>query len=259
MREVVVRIAITRAVSRAIVNCELTFLERSAIDVQRARDQHLQYEAALRQLGLAVLSLPEEPELPDAVFVEDTALVLDECAIITRPGADSRLPETELISRVLAPYRNLFHIAAPSRLDGGDLLRLGRHIYVGLSARSDTNAMEQMQDLLQPYDYELHAVVVTGCLHLKSAVTQLSEDTLLINSSWVNRQSFDGVKFIEIEASEPYAANALLVGDSIIYPSAFPKTRARLVSAGVRVVSVDADELAKAEGAVTCCSLILNA
>lgn len=251
-------IAITREVSRSIVNCELTHLARTPIDVDRAREQHAQYESALKYLGVAVLSLPEEPTLADSVFVEDTALVLDECAIITRPGADSRKPETESITKILAPYRKLFFIEAPARVDGGDILRVGKKIYVGLSTRSDTNAIEQMQDFLAPFGYEVNAVMVTGCLHLKSAVTQVAKDTLLINPKWVDRNLFSGMKFIEIDPSEPYAANAVLIGDAIIYPTSFPKTQKRLEQAGIKMVTVDADELAKAEGAVTCCSLIFK-
>ena len=252
-------IAVTRTVSRSIIHCELTHLARTPINVERARSQHAQYESALKQLGLAVLSLPEEPALADSVFVEDTALVLDECAIITRPGADSRRAETDSIAKILAPYRKLFSIQAPARVDGGDILRVGRNIYVGISSRSDTNAAEQMQDLLQPYGYTLHAVPVAGCLHLKSAVTQVREDILLINPAWVDPEHFSGVKFIEINASEPYAANALLIGESVIYPRSYPKTQDRLEGAGIHIMSVDADELAKAEGAVTCCSLIFEA
>jgi len=251
-------IAITREVSRSIVNCELTHLARTPIDVNRAREQHAQYESALKHLDVAVLSLPEEPTLADSVFVEDTALVLDECAIITRPGADSRKPETESITKILAPYRKLFFIEAPARVDGGDILRVGKKIYVGLSTRSDTNAIEQMQDFLAPFGYEVNAVMVTGCLHLKSAVTQVAKDTLLINPKWVDRNLFSGMKFIEIDPSEPYAANAVLIGDAIIYPTSFPKTQKRLEQAGIKMVTVDADELAKAEGAVTCCSLIFK-
>ncbi len=251
-------IAITREVSRSVVNCELTHLARAPIDVKRARAQHSQYEAALKRLGLAVLSLPEEPDLADSVFVEDTALVLDECAVILRPGAESRRPETESIVKILAPYRKLFHIEAPAHVDGGDILRVGKQIYVGLSTRSDTNAIEQLQDFLQPYGYEVHAATVTGCLHLKSAVTQVAEDTLLINPKWVDKNNFDGMNFIEIDPSEPYAANAVLIGETIIYPTSFPKTQKKLEEAGIRTVTVDADELAKAEGAMTCCSLIFN-
>ncbi len=251
-------LAITREVSRSIVHCELTHLARTPIDVERARLQHAEYEAALKSLGVGVLSLPEEAQLPDSVFVEDTALVLDECAIILRPGAASRRPETELIEPVLAPYRQIFRVEAPARVDGGDLLRVGSDIYMGISTRSDTNAAEQLEAILSGFGYRLRLVDVTGCLHLKSAVTQVSENTLLVNPHWVDKKAFGGVKFVETDASEPYAANAVLIGDSIIYPAAFPKSGKRLEAAGISVVRVDADELAKAEGAVTCCSLLLN-
>jgi dimethylargininase len=251
-------IAVTREVSRSIINCELTHLVRAPIDVDRARMQHHQYEAALKKLGVTLLSLPEAPALADSVFVEDAALVLDECAVITRPGAESRRPETEIIAEVLAPYRKLFHIQAPARIDGGDILQVGKHVYVGLSTRSDANAVEQIQDFLQPFGYELHAVTVTGCLHLKSAVTQVKGDTLLINPDWVGRDDFQDVNFIEIDPSEPYAGNAVMIGETIIYPMAFPKTQQRLDLAGIQMVTVEADELAKAEGAVTCCSLIFR-
>ncbi|MBI2759096.1 MAG: dimethylargininase [Chloroflexi bacterium] len=251
-------IAITREISPSINQCELTFHEREPINYERACKQHKQYVNALRSLGLQVQVLPADPNLPDSVFVEDTALVLDECAIITRPGADSRKPETESITNVLEQYRKLFFIEPPARADGGDILRVGKKIYVGLSTRSDDNAIEQMQNYLRPFGYEVKGITVTGCLHLKSAVTQVAEDTLLINPEWADKNYFDEMNFIEIDPSEPYAANALMIGGTIIYPTAFPKTQKRLEAAGVKIVNVDADELAKAEGAVTCCSLIFK-
>lgn len=251
-------IAITREVSPSINQCELTFHERELIDYARACEQHRQYIAALHSLGLQVQVLPAESDLPDSVFVEDTALVLDECAVILRPGADSRKPETESIAKVLAPYRKLLFIEPPARVDGGDILHVGKKIYVGLSTRSDNLAIEQMQGYLRPFGYEVKGITVTGCLHLKSGVTQVSEDTLLINPQWVDKNCFDGMNFIEVDPSEPYAANAVLIGEVIIYPTAFPKTQKRLEAVGIRIVNVDADELAKAEGAVTCCSLIFQ-
>ena len=133
-------IAITRPVSETIDRCELTNLERVPINLKRAIFQHQAYEETLRTLGVEVLALPEEPDLPDAVFVEDAAVVLDECAIITRPGADSRLPETESVARALAPYRTLYSIQAPGRLDGGDVLVAGKQIWVGLATRSNQSA-----------------------------------------------------------------------------------------------------------------------
>jgi dimethylargininase len=250
--------AITRAVSRSIADCELTYLERIPIDLENARRQHATYEAALRSLSLDLVRLPEEPALPDAVFVEDIAIVLDECAILTRPGAESRRPESDSISRTLAPYRKLFPILAPGTVDGGDVLVVGRQVFVGSSSRSNDSAIEQMQAILAPFDYSVQAVPVTGCLHLKSAVTQVAPATLLIHPEWVDQSSFPGLKFIEVDPSEPSAANALLVGENLVYQPVFPKTLARLEAAGINPLLVDQSELAKAEGALTCCSLIFK-
>lgn len=251
--------AITRAVSRSIVNCELTHLERVPIDLENARRQHHAYEETLRALGVEVHPLPEEPNLPDSVFVEDAAIVLDECAVLTRPGADSRKPEVESIAQALAPYRTLYRVAAPGTVDGGDVLTVGKHIFVGLTTRSNQSAIEQMQEFLRPFGYTVTGVPVTGCLHLKSAVTQAAENILLINPAWVRKSDFPGMDFIEVDPSEPYAANILRIGEHLIYQPAYPKTLARLAAAGLHPVLVDASELAKAEGALTCCSLIFNA
>jgi len=249
-------VAIIRTVSPSIERCELTALERVPIDLQRAIAQHHVYEETLRSLGMEVISLPEQPDLPDAVFVEDAAIVLDECAIITRPGADSRKPETESIARVLAPYRTLYPIQAPGTLDGGDVLVVGKRIWVGLASRSNRSAIDQLQVFLEPYGYSVQGVPVSGCLHLKSAVTQVVEDSLLINPAWVDPAAFPGMKFIRVDPAEPYAANALMIGEAILYQPAYPKTLLRLEAAGIHPLLVDQSELAKAEGALTCCSLI---
>jgi len=252
------KIAITRQVSPAINQCELTHLARQPINYELACEQHKQYEDALRSLGLEVISLDAEADLPDSVFVEDVALVLDEYAIMLKPGASSRRPEVASVERALAPYRNIYRIQSPATVDGGDILRVGKTIYVGLSSRSTEEAIRQMEAILEPCGYKLRAVRVTGCLHLKSAVTQVSEDTLLINPDWVVKDDFPNMQFIEVDPSEPYAANAVLVDNTIIYPSSFPKTRAKLEEVGIPMLIVDADELEKAEGAVTCCSLLFE-
>ncbi|HRH45930.1 MAG TPA: arginine deiminase family protein [Pyrinomonadaceae bacterium] len=251
-------IAITRAISQSIVNCELTHLERIPIDLKLAREQHWQYENALSSLGCELISLPELPDLPDAVFVEDTAVILDEIAIITNPGANSRKPEIDSIAEVLKRYRKLFQIQEPAMLDGGDVLVVGKKIFVGLSARSNLEAVNQMQSRLAEFGYQVMGVEIKGCLHLKSAVTAVTSETLLINPNWTDKNQFKGFDFIEVDKDEPFAANGLLIGDSVIYPTTFPQTKARLERNGIKLVLVDADELAKAEGAVTCCSLILN-
>lgn len=253
------KIAITRQISLAINQCELTHIAREPIHYERACAQHKQYENALRSLGMDVISLDAENDLPDSVFVEDVALVLDECAIMLNPGASSRRPEVASVERTLAPYREIFRINPPGTVDGGDILTVGKTVYVGLSSRSTENAIEQIKAILEPNGYQVRGVRVTGCLHLKSAVTQVKGNTLLINPEWVPKDDFPRMKFIEVDPSEPYAANAVLVDGAIIYPSSFPKTQAKLQAAGIRMVIVDADELAKAEGAVTCCSLIFAA
>jgi dimethylargininase len=251
-------IAITRQVSSRFDECEITHIARSPIDLDRARLQHRLYVNALKQLGCHVIDLPAEADLPDSVFVEDAAFILPEVAVITRPGADSRKPETESIIRALSPHLDLVHICAPATVDGGDVLVLGKNIYVGLSTRSNQEAIDQIHDLLQGYGYIARGVKTHGCLHLKSAVTRLDDRTLLINEDWVDPDHFADFELIEVDPSEPYAANCLPIGDAIIFPDAFPKTRARLEARGYRIVSVDVSELAKAEGAVTCCSLIIR-
>jgi dimethylargininase len=250
-------VAITRSVSPALALCELTHLAREPIDVQRAAAQHAVYERRLESLGCHLVSLPGEPDLPDSVFVEDTAVVVDELAVITRPGAASRRKETAAVARALARYRPLAEIAAPGTLDGGDVLRLGRRVLVGRSARSNDDGIAQLAALLRPRGYSVEAVDVHGCLHLKSAVTQPAADAVLVNPEWVDPAVFSGLRVIVVDPGEPYAANALLIGATAIYPSAFPRTAARLERAGVRLVTLDVSELAKAEGAVTCCSIVL--
>jgi dimethylargininase len=253
------RIAITREVSPAIGRCELSYLGREPIDVGLAKRQHLAYERCLADLGCVVTSLPPEPALPDSVFVEDAAIVLGDLAVITRPGAVSRRPEVASIAAALTPWRRLFQIVAPGTLDGGDVLVVGRRVFVGRSLRSDEAGCGQLRDLLEPRGYTVVPVAVRGCLHLKSAATAVAVDRLLINPSWVEASAFDGLDIIEVDPAEPHAANVLRIGDTVVFPAAFARTRQRLEDAGVGVVTVDVSELAKAEGAVTCCSLVFEA
>ncbi|MGE5376878.1 MAG: dimethylarginine dimethylaminohydrolase family protein [Bacteroidota bacterium] len=252
-------VAITRQVSPRFNECELTHIERTPIDLDLARIQHHNYVRALKSLGCGcdVLELPAEPELPDSVFVEDTAFILPEVAVITRPGADSRKPETESIIQVLSPLKNLVHLQEPATLDGGDVLVVGKRIFIGLSTRSNQAAIDQLNALLGEYGYSVTGVQMHDCLHLKSAVSRVDDHTLLINKSWLEPHHFQDYRQIEVDPAEPFAANCLPVGQSIIYPTSFPKTCARLEEAGYQVLTVDVSELAKAEGAVTCCSLII--
>jgi len=192
------------------------------------------------------------------VFVEDVAVVLDEIAVITRPAVQARRSETMAVAQWLAHVRPLRRIESPGTLEGGDVLVVGRTIYVGASDRTNAAGTAQMRALVAPYGYTVESIPVSGCLHLKSAVTAVSDGTLLINPAWVPADRFVGFSLIEVDPGEDCAANAVALGGRVIYPAAFPRTRARLEQEGLAVHPIEMDELAKAEGAVTCCSLIFN-
>ena len=253
------RIAITRAVSRALERCELTHLDRRQIDLELARTQHAGYEQALRAAGCDVRQLSGQPEMADSVFVEDNVIVLDKVAVLTRPGAASRRGEIESMAIALAPFRQLLRIEAPATLDGGDVLRLDRVLHVGASSRSNAQGVEQLACLVAPFAYRVQAVPLHGCLHLKSAVTQVAADVLLFNPDWVDAQSFPGYRMLAIDPAEPFAANAVWVGEQLLYSAAFPRTADKLRHAGVDVQTLQMSETEKAEGGVTCCSVIFDA
>lgn len=252
-------IAFTRDVSPTITHCELTHLARSPIDVVVARHQHRAYEALLASLGCEVRRVAPAPEHPDAVFIEDTAVVLDEVAVITHPGAAARRDEVAAVADALAPLRPLARIASPATLDGGDVLVIGRVVYVGETGRTNAEGIAQMRALLAPLGYAVQGLPVTGCLHLKSAVTAVDDTTVLLNPAWVDAAAFRAYRVLAVDEHEPMAANVLRVGDALVYGASYPHTRERLHAAGFRPHTVDASELAKAEGAVTCCSLVLRA
>jgi dimethylargininase len=192
------------------------------------------------------------------VFVEDVAIVLDELAISTRPGAESRRGEVASVARELARFRTLRAIEAPGTIDGGDVLRIGRSVYVGASHRSNAAAVEQLRTLIGVHGYAVERVPLRDCLHLKSAVTLVADGVVLVNPDWVDEDAFAAYRRIRIDPDEPHAANALCIGERTIYPSSFPRTARRLAAAGVALEIVDVSELQKAEGAVTCCSIVFG-
>jgi dimethylargininase len=251
--------AITRAVSPAMVNCELSFISRQPIDLQIASAQHQAYERLLEKLGARVVSLPAEPALPDSMFVEDPAIVLDELAVIFPLGTESRRPEAASLDEAISKFRKLERVTLPGTLEGGDVLRIDRRLFVGLTKRSNAEGIRQLAAILAPHHYEVIAVPVTGCLHLKSAVTFLGRDTLLANRTWFDTAPLSSYNWIDVDPAEPHAANALALADTIIFPQSFPRTRARIESAGFHVSLLDISELQKAESGLTCSSLIFEA
>ncbi len=250
--------AITRKVSPALAHCELSFIGRKPIDIEKARAQHQAYEHLLARLGANVISLPAEPELPDSMFVEDPAIVLDEVAVIFPLGTESRRKESPSIAAELGKFRKLAYVQLPGRLEGGDVLRVGKKAFVGSTARSNPEGIRQLAVILAHYGYDLSAIAVRGCLHLKSAVTGLGRNTLLANRTWFDWKCMEGFAWIDVDSGEPHAGNALAVGDSVVFPASFPKTRANIEARGFRVVPLDISELQKAESGLTCSSLLFE-
>jgi len=251
--------ALTRKVSSSLANCELSFIARQPIDLEKARAQHHAYEQLLGELGARVISLAEEPELPDSMFVEDPAIVLDQIAVICTLGTETRRREATSLAAAVEKYRTLAHVKLPGTLEGGDVLRIGRKIFVGLTERSNAEGIRQLAVLVERYGYDVTTIPVTGCLHLKSAVTYIGQNTLLANRAWFDPKRLQGYEWIDVDPGEPHAANALTISDAVIFPASFPKTKQKIEAAGFHVRTLDIGELQKAESGLTCSSLLFEA
>jgi dimethylargininase len=256
-------IALTRPPSPRLGECELTHLPRTPINADLVCAQHRGYCVALGRLGCDVYELPATPDLPDGVFVEDRAIVLDEVAIITRSAAVSRRNETLTVEAALRQHRAIEHITTPATLDGGDVLRLGRTLFVGVTPRTNTEAVTQLREHLAPQGYSVCAVPVHGSLHLKSGCSVLGPDLLVINRDWVDTDAIlataTAVRFVDVDPREPRGGNHLLLGDTVLSPASCPRTVGRIRELGVTVETVDVSELEKAEAGVTCSSLVFSA
>src|SRR5271157_577663 len=250
--------AITRNVSSALAHCELSFIARQPIDLEKARAQHHAYEELLRKLGAQVISLPEEPDLPDSMFVEDPTIVLDELAVICPLGTETRRKEAPTLAAALDKYRKLCYVKLPALLEGGDVLRGERKIFVGLPRRSNAQGIRQLAVIVSQFGYDLTAVPVSGCLHLKSAVTYIGRNTLLGNRGWFQWARLPGFNWIDLDTAEPHAANALAIADSVVFPASFPRTRERIETKGFHVTPIEIGELQKAESGLTCSCLLFD-
>jgi dimethylargininase len=245
----------TRKVSPRIVDCALTHLDRTPIDAERAARQHGAYEKALRDAGADIVRLPYLAEDPDAVFVEDTAILLGDQAVITRPGAASRADEVDSTAKGLDPYFTIHRLEAGT-LDGGDVLKIGKTLYVGQSSRTDKVGTGALSATVAPLGYRVVPVELGQCLHLKTAATYAGRGTLLVNPDWVDPAIFEGTNPLNVAEDEPWGANVVQAGGRLIYAAGSPKTAARLRDRGFELVEVDLSELQKAEAGGTCMSLI---
>ena len=249
--------ALVRDIADSIGSCELTHLDRAPIDLGRARQQHEDYGRTLEALGCTLQRIDADPNCPDCVFIEDTLVVVDELAVLTRPGAPSRRAELSPVEAAVAHHREVARIESPGTLDGGDVLRIGHRVLVGASGRTNASGIEQLRSHLRPHGYTVEAVTFTGCLHPKSACTLAAPDRVLVNPTWVEPADL-GTSVIEVDPTEPGAGNVLLVNGTLLADPAFPRTIERLQAEGIEPRLVPNDELAKAEAALTCCSVLLD-
>lgn len=250
-------IALTHAPSPHLDACELTHVARVPIDHARAVQQHAAYCAMLQRCGAEVCTLTVNLAFPDSVFIEDTAIVLDEVAVLTSMGAKSRQAEPAGIEPELRRHREVVRIHHPATIEGGDVLRVGRKLLVGASARTNRAGLAALTEIAGRHGYQIVLVPVTGCLHLKSAVTALPDGSLLLNRAWVDTGALSGFELIEVDKAEPSAANVVLVGGHVCLAAAHSRTADRIRGLGFKVATVDVSEFAKAEGCVTCLSLLI--
>jgi len=251
--------ALTHAVPKCIDQCELTHIVRVPIDFQLAVAQHRAYCDALRRAGAAVMDLNVNASYPDACFVEDTAVVLDEVAVIARMGVESRRGEESAIEHVLSQHREIARIASPGTLEGGDVLVAGKTIFTGVTPRTNAQGIRTLAEVLRPHGYEVLPATVRGCLHLKSACTLVGERLLLANPDWIDTGQFTQFEIIDVAPEEPSAANTLRIAEKVFLASAFPRTADKLRGAGLNVELLDVSEFIKAEAGLTCSSILFEA
>ena len=250
--------ALTHSPSPSINHCELTFLERRPIDYEKAVSQHAAYCTVLRDNGIEVVNLNVNSAFPDCSFIEDTAVILDELAVICSPSTPSRRNEIETIKKEITKYRPIRCITLPATLDGGDVLPIDRMLFVGQSRRTNRLGFESLQRFVSPSGYRVLPIDVADALHLKTACTALSGRTLLMNPNWIDEDIFRGYEIIKVAASEPFAANTLRLPQRILMNAAAPMTIQYVVEAGFNVTPIDISEFSKAEAGLTCMSILFE-
>jgi dimethylargininase len=225
-------------------------------DYQTALRQHAAYAAALEACGLVVEVLPADEEFPDATFVEDVALCTPACAIVTNPGAPSRNGERNLIAPILKKYYDIIvDIQAPGTLDAGDVMMVGDHYYIGLSDRTNGDGAKQLIAILKQHNMTGQLVPLMHVLHLKTGVSYLEHNNLLVCGEFVNDPIFAKFNCIEVGRDEAYAANSLWVNDHVFVPASCPQTQDRIAQLGYQVISLEVTEFEKIDGGLSCLSL----
>ncbi len=246
---------LTQKPSPALQQCELTFIESRPIDIDRANEQHANYCRMIAACGARVIRLDENLLLADGVFVEDPIVVFDEVAVLMSMGVESRRWEGTALAKFFRQYRQIKQIPLPAEIEGGDVLKIDRNIYVGESPRTSRRGIEALVKIIEPFGYSVIPVKVTGCLHLKTGCTALDDETILVNPEWVDISPFRGFRIITTLANEPFGANVLPINNTVCMNDAFPETVRLVRSMGYQVASTDISEFLKAEAGLTCMSV----
>lgn len=251
-------LAMTHLPSPKLQECELTFVQSEPISLEKATLQHAAYGAMLERCGANVMVLDENLACPDSVFVEDPIIVFDEVAVLTSMGVESRRAESASMEKVFSKYRNVERIVLPAQIEGGDVLKVGKKIFVGESPRTNREGITALEAIIKPFGYEVISVSVTGCLHLKTGVTALDDQTVLINSNWLDADAFHGFTKVEVPEDEPFGANVLKIGEILCMNEAFPESISLVKSLGYKVETVNISEFVKAEAGLTCMSVLFT-
>lgn len=251
-------VALTHVVSPHIERCELNFIKRSPINYDRAVKQHEKYCTLLRDCGLRVIELTANSTYPDSTFIEDTAAVVDEIAVMASMGVESRCGEVPGVESVLATYREIAHIQLPATLEGGDVLQVGKKIFTGITPRTNAAGVNSLKTILEPLAYQVIPVAVKDCLHLKSACTAIDDETLLVNPHWLDLEPLRDFRTISVSEEEPRAANSLRINNALFMHAGFSKTIQKVQELGFLVKAIDISELLKAEAGMTCSSIIFK-
>ncbi|MGB7924381.1 MAG: arginine deiminase family protein, partial [Pyrinomonadaceae bacterium] len=251
--------AITRGVSRHIARCELTFRQRERVDYERAVRQHAAYCDLLSRHGAEVVNLEASDSNPDCCFVADTAVVLDEVAVIASMGARSRRSETSAVEKIVSAHRaEVARIESPATLDGGDVVCLGKQIFVGRSSRTNLEGIKALSRIARPFGYDVTPVDVTGSLHLTTACSALDEETVLVNPRWIDAAPFARYWVLPVPEEEPWATNTVRVGDTLCVEAAAPRTLELVARHCPNVETIDISEFRKAEGSLSCLSILFR-
>ena len=249
---------IVRTPAQSLVNGITSAPELGKPDYNLALKQHENYIKALESCGVQVTILPPLEDFPDSCFVEDTAVLTKKCAIISNPGAESRTQETKYMVDAVKKFYSedsIEYITAPGSMEGGDIMMVGDHFYIGLSARTNKDGADQLIAALKKYGYTGSVVAMSEVLHLKTGLAYLENNNLLVAGEFVASPEFAKYNRIEIDVSEAYSANCIWVNDKVLVPAGYPKTETAIRAAGYEVITVDTSEYRKIDGGLSCLSL----